>query len=92
MLVELHPSQSLAEFIRWIKSRTSRWIHEERIFSEFDQWQKGYAAFSISFNDRQRIIEYIKNQEEHHKTTSFLDEYRAFLEEAGFEMDSRYLP
>jgi hypothetical protein len=37
------------------------------------------------------MIEYIKNQEEHHKRESFLDEYRRFLHEAEIEFDEKYL-
>ena len=36
------------------------------------------------------IIEYIKNQKEHHKTKSFYDEYKRLLIENGIQFDERY--
>jgi putative transposase len=37
------------------------------------------------------IINYIKNQKEHHRITSFEDELRALLIEHGIEFDEKYL-
>ena len=37
------------------------------------------------------LIEYIKRQEEHHGRTTFVEEYRKLLEEAGIEFAERYM-
>ncbi len=47
----------------------------------------GYA-----WRDKDMIIEYIKNQREHHKTFSFVDESRKLLKEHGIEINERYFP
>ena len=54
-------------------------------------WQDGYGAFTASWSERNALIEYIKNQEEHHRRTSFLEEYRGLLEEAGIDFEEKYL-
>jgi len=92
ILVDIHPSKSLSDFMRLIKGRSSRWINEEGVFPGFEAWQRGYAAFSVSYRDRDMIIDYIRKQEEHHRKLTFLEEYQRILNEAGYEIDERYLP
>ena len=38
------------------------------------------------------VIEYIKNQQEHHKKITFEDEYRKLLKEHNIEIDESYFP
>jgi len=37
------------------------------------------------------LIEYVKNQEEHHKRETFREEYIKLLKEHGIEFDEKYL-
>ena len=46
----------------------------------------GYAAFSYSAKERHEVIEYIKNQKEHHKNKGFREEYEEWLNEMGMEL------
>ncbi|MBM4329213.1 MAG: IS200/IS605 family transposase [Deltaproteobacteria bacterium] len=91
MLSSLHQSCSLADFVRDIKAGSSYWIKEDRVFPGFSNWQAGYGAFTHGMSDRDILIEYIKNQEAHHRTESFADELRRLLVEAGIELEERYL-
>ena len=91
ILTSLHPTLALAALVKDIKVASSAWIKSEKVFPMFDHWQDGYGAFTYSMNDKDALIEYIKNQEEHHRTETFADEYRRFLKEAGIEFDERYL-
>ena len=91
ILSSLHPSVALADFIKDIKVASTGWIKEQRLFPHFNGWQDGYGAFTASHADKDRLIEYIKNEQEHHRTESFLDEYRRLLKEAGIEFDEKYL-
>jgi DNA-binding LacI/PurR family transcriptional regulator len=59
-------------------------------FPGFDGWQEGYGAFTHSLADRDRLIGYIKGQQTHHAATSFREELRALLREAGVEYDEAY--
>jgi putative transposase len=54
-------------------------------------WQKGYGAFSIGVSQVEDTIRYINRQSEHHRTQTFEEEYRAFLERNGLEYDERYV-
>jgi hypothetical protein len=55
----------------------------------FTAWSGGYAALTYSMVEKDIIVNYIKNQREHHKKNSFRDEYEAFLKEMGLELDER---
>ncbi len=91
LLTALHPKVNLADLVRELKTSTSSWIKGEAVFPEFTHWQDGYGAFTKSHADKDKAIEYIKGQEEHHKHVSFLEEIRQFLEEEGIDYDPRYL-
>jgi putative transposase len=88
---DLHPSISLADYIKDIKVASSIWMKETGYFPDFTAWQVGYGAFTYSIRDKDMIIEYVKNQKEHHKKENFYDEYKRLLEENGIEFDEKYL-
>lgn len=92
ILSDLHPTIALSDFIRDIKTSTSIWLKKQETFSYFEGWAEGYCALTYSFRDKNTIIEYIKNQQEHHQKESFEDEYRRLLEEQGVKIDERYFP
>jgi REP element-mobilizing transposase RayT len=91
ILTSLHPCVSLANLVKNVKTASSLWIKEESVFPMFSNWQDGYAAFTHSRQEIDGLIEYIKGQEEHHRRTTFAEEYRKLLEEAGIEFDERYM-
>jgi len=91
LLTSLHPTVCLADLVREIKTSTAKWIKTERVFPGFGHWQDGYGAFTVSHEHKDAVIDYIKNQQEHHKHTTFLEEYRQFLIKAGIQFDERYL-
>jgi putative transposase len=71
ILASLHPTVSLADFVKDLKTGSARWIKQNVVFRRFSHWQEGYAAFTCSRRDRDGLIEYIKGQEEHHRKTTF---------------------
>ena len=91
LLISLHPALSLSDYVKEIKTGSSKWIKAERIFPDFTGWQDGYGAFTLSVNEKEAVSNYIKGQEEHHCAVSFLDEYRRLLEQSGTKYDERYL-
>ncbi len=91
LLTSLHTSEALADLVKGIKVGTAMWNKEDAIFPAFDHWQDGYGAFTHSPADKDRLIEYIKGQEEHHRTVDFKDELRALLIEAGVDFNEKYL-
>jgi putative transposase len=60
-------------------------------FPDFIGWQIGYGAFTYSLKERDVIIEYVKNQKEHHKNETFYDEFKRLLAEQEIEFDEKYL-
>lgn len=92
ILTDLHPSISLADFVRDIKTASSQWLKGHPAFPCFKGWADGYAALTYAWRDKDMIIEYIKNQQEHHKKYSFVDEYRKLLKEHGIKIDEKYFP
>ena len=87
----VHPSVALASLVKDIKLATSDFIKKEALFRNFAGWQDGYAAFTYSYKDKDALIEYIKNQEQHHKTLSFKEELIDLLNEHGIEFNEKYL-
>jgi REP element-mobilizing transposase RayT len=92
LLVGLRPDMGPAGFVKTLKLSSGRWIRDSGVFPDFDHWQEGYGAFTKSWQDRDTVIEYIRNQEAHHRTETFEDELRRLVIEAGLEWDDRYLP
>ncbi|MDL2208081.1 IS200/IS605 family transposase [Parabacteroides sp. OttesenSCG-928-O15] len=89
MLLSLHPSIALSDFMRDLKTETSKMLKRTVGFEKFKAWGEGYAALSYSLRDKDMIVHYIKEQREHHKVRTFREEYIAFLEEMGFTLDER---
>lgn len=92
LLSDLNVSLSLADYIRDIKRASSGWMKDSDKFPFFDGWADGYAAFTYAYGDKDTVLNYIKNQQEHHKKFSFEEEYRAMLEEHHVQIDERYFP
>ena len=65
----------ISDFMRIVKANSSKWINEQHLLAGKFQWQEGYGAFSFAKSQRDVVINYIINQEEHHATRSFKEEY-----------------
>ena len=87
---DLHPSVSLSDYVREIKTASSVWIKKNRIFPFFEGWGSGYCALTYGHNDKDAIIEYIKNQQVHHQKESFIQEYERLLIENGVKIDYKF--
>ena len=90
LLVRLGKSIDVATLIRELKKESSKWIKVELEVPDF-QWQSGYGAFSISPSHVDAVIEYIRNQEEHHRKESFQDEFRRLCRKYNLEIDEQYV-
>ena len=90
-LFRLSKNRSLAAIVEEIKTSSSKWIKTRgRALASF-HWQSGYGGFSVSPADVENVAEYIAQQETHHRTVSFEEEYRKLLESHGIEFDERYV-
>jgi REP element-mobilizing transposase RayT len=90
MLIGLKPTHAIADVVREIKKASTKWVHDEVGRTKF-HWQDGYGAFAVSKRDIEGVREYIRGQEEHHRTRTFQEEYLEFLREYGIEYDERYV-
>ena len=91
IITHLHPSVSLANLVIDIKLASSEFIKTNKLFKNFNGWQSGYGAFTYSIEAKENLINYVKNQEQHHKIKSFKDEYLEILKEHGIDYDEKYL-
>ena len=90
-LFALARTSALSEIVKEIKRGSSLWIKtKSKGLSDF-AWQNGYGAFSIGSSQIEAVRRYIKNQEEHHRTASFQDEFRTLLRRYRIECDERYV-
>jgi len=83
------PTISLSDFMKAIKASSSKIIKSVDGFEKFKAWGEGYAALSCNVRDKDVIVKYIINQQEHHKKVTFKDEYISFIKEMNLEFDER---
>ena len=82
---------AISKLIGELKRESSKWVKTQgSSFGDF-YWQSGYGAFSISPSHVDGLVEYIANQEEHHKQESFQDEFRRLCKKYSVEIDERYV-
>ncbi len=91
ILLALHPSVALSELVKDIKLSSTKLIKEKLLFPRFSGWQEGYGAFTYATDRKQTLINYIRNQEVHHRKKSFRDEYVELLDEHHVDFDEKYL-
>jgi REP-associated tyrosine transposase len=84
LLLGLKPNANIAEAVQKLKANSSRWTGEHGLTFE---WQKGYAALSVSPSLVGIVRSYVLNQEEHHRRRSFEEEFLALLNKAGIAHD-----
>lgn len=82
---------SIPDFMSAVKANSSGWINDQKFVKGKFEWQSGYGAFSFSKSQRDVVIKYIMNQEEHHKTKSFKEEYVKMLNDFEVNYDEKYL-
>jgi putative transposase len=91
LLVGQHPTESVSDLVRDLKSNSSAWIHREIPDQKTFGWQLGYGAFSVSKSNEATVFGYIQNQKEHHRTHSFKGEFLGLLIHHEIEFDERYI-
>lgn len=91
ILVGLPVTISVSDFMSSVKANSSKWINEQRFVPGKFQWQPGYGAFSYSKSQRDTVVKYIINQEEHHKTKTFREEYIKMLTDFEVIYEEKYI-
>ena len=88
---ELHPDVKISDQMRMLKASSSKWINDKQFIKGVFQWQVGYGAFSYSRSQRNEVIQYIMEQEAHHRTKTFKEEYLSMLKKFKVEFKEEYL-
>ncbi len=91
LLVRWRTDEALSTLLRQVKSNSSRWIHETFPAISAFAWQEGYSAFTVSQSQKDIVVRYIANQEQHHRGRTFEDELVELLKAHQVEFDPRYL-
>jgi REP element-mobilizing transposase RayT len=87
VLTTLPVSISLADFVRDIKSNTTKWIKTTDLYYKDFAWQEGYGAFSVSESNKDAVVQYIENQKGHHQTHTAQVEFCSFLKKHGYSVE-----
>jgi REP element-mobilizing transposase RayT len=91
LAMRLSRTLTIAKLIETLKTSSSKWLKSQTKTMGGFAWQRGYGCFSISPADVETLCEYIDRQEEHHRTRTFQEEFRAFLRKYGVAYDEAYV-
>ena len=80
-----------AKIVEEVKVATSKWLKTQGAGYDDFHWQTGYGIFSVSQSNVAAVVRYIANQHEHHRRTTFQDEYREFLRRHEVGYDEQYV-
>jgi REP element-mobilizing transposase RayT len=91
LLIRLPANLSVADCLRLLKTKSSRWIKEKWNNRKLFARQGGYGAFSVSQSNSNAVARYICDQAQHHFRISFQNEFLELLKRHGVEFDEKYL-
>lgn len=91
LLCRMGKQRNVSDLVRDLKRSSSHWIRKSQLLETPFSWQRGYGAFSASAAELAMLVEYIENQEAHHRQFSFKDEFRKLCQENGLVVDERYV-
>ena len=91
LLLNCKPNINLSQLVGEIKEHSTKFINNSGFVRGKFYWQAGFGAFTVSKKDVAVVLNYIKNQEEHHKQKSFKEEYLELLKENEIEFKTEYL-
>ena len=89
LLTVLVRTRTVADFVKEVKRVSSAWLHEKGV-SGF-KWQAGYASFSVSQSNLERVEKYVDHQMEHHRSVGFQEELRRFLKKYDVSFEEKYV-
>ena len=91
VFIGLKPNICVSDITRDIKAASSKFIKEKGWIKSRFEWQEGFGAFSYAHSQLTDVINYISNQEQHHKKKTFREEYLAFLEKFNIDFNEKYI-
>ena len=91
ILCNTQPDFNISDLVRDIKTNSTMFINDKKWLNTRFNWQRGFGAFSYSLAQVDGVIQYIHNQEEHHREKAFRTEYRDFLNKFQVDYDPKYV-
>ncbi len=85
LLISLGAGQSISEISRLLKGESSNWVNKNKLSKINFKWQEEYIAVSVSESQVNKVRNYIKNQEEHHRIKTFTEEFELFISKYNFD-------
>ena len=85
ILVDLSNKIFISDYIRDLKREANKWIKSSGLFPDFESWGKEYFAVGRSKEECKSVIDYIKNQKNHHIDISLIEELKEFYRQEGYE-------
>ena len=87
----LHPAMAISELVKELKRSSTNFINNKNWLPGKFQWQTGFGGYSYSRSQIDFVINYIKNQKEHHKKRTFREEYMKFLKDYDIDFNPDFL-
>ena len=84
-LISLNAFQNIATVMQLIKGESSFWANKEKLLNHKLEWAEDYYAGSVSLTSVDKVRDYIRNQQEHHRKMTFQEEYEKFIKIYGLE-------
>ena len=91
LAIRLSRTVTIAALVESLKTASSKWLKTQSPDLAAFAWQRGYGCFSIGPSDLDALCGYIDDQENHHRTRTFQDEFRMFLKKYGVAYDEAYV-
>jgi REP element-mobilizing transposase RayT len=91
VLFDMGKLHAPVEFVERIKRESSKFVKTLGAQYKDFYWQRGYGMFSVGPSHRDEAETYVRNQEEHHRSKTFQQEFRAFLERYGVAYDEQHV-
>ena len=91
VLFDIGKTNLTTKIIGIVKKDSSKFIKNANIKYKDFYWQKGYGLYSVSPSAKNKVINYIDTQIDHHKKMSFKEEYLAYLKKYNIEYEEKYI-
>ena len=91
LFVGFKPVMSISDFVKEVKVASNEFINEKPWMKQKFNWQEGYGVFSYGHSQIDAVAKYVLNQEVHHQTKTFREEYLEFLQKFVIPYDEKYL-
>ena len=91
LLINLRNLEKYSSLIRDVKAHSTMWIHKKFPVLRDFEWQEGFGSFTLHFSLVDNVRNYIQNQEKHHQSMTYEQEYLKFLEAQNIDYDDRFV-